>query len=88
MFSDLLCTLLALFSSTAHAVITNPWYATGKEAPQHWLAQLSSRASSRARGVVHGKGNGQQGQQFGVLYKFHEGYTNAVKRPLLVQDLL
>ncbi len=23
-----------------------------------------------------------------VLYKFNEGYTNAVKRPLLMKDLL
>jgi hypothetical protein len=26
--------------------------------------------------------------RFPVLYKFHEGYTNAVKRPLLMSELL
>jgi chromosome transmission fidelity protein 18 len=26
--------------------------------------------------------------EFKVLYRFNEGYTNAVKRPLLLRDLL
>jgi hypothetical protein len=26
--------------------------------------------------------------QFTVLYRFNEGYTNAVKKPLLMRDLL
>ncbi len=72
---------------------------TGREAPQHWLAQLANRANSKQRsrrGAAGGVGNGEggegvqvaNGQQFGVLYKFHEGYTNAVKRPMLMKDLL
>jgi hypothetical protein len=33
--------------------------------------------------------DGQCGRPgFAVLYRFNEGYTNAVKRPMLLQELL
>jgi chromosome transmission fidelity protein 18 len=36
-----------------------------------------------------GDGGSKAGKpQFSKLYRFNEGYTNAVKRPLLMKDLL
>jgi chromosome transmission fidelity protein 18 len=37
--------------------------------------------------VGHGKAS-SSGVNFPVLYRFNEGYTNAVKRPLLMRELL
>ncbi len=42
-----------------------------------------------AEGVEAANCNAQQSQpQFKVLYRYNEGYTNAVKRPLLMRELL
>ncbi|GAB4820762.1 hypothetical protein N2152v2_007808 [Parachlorella kessleri] len=64
--------------------------------------RLQRRPAGAAAGR-HGSGGGGDGAvaggdhdaapggrrgQLPVLYKFHEGYTNAVKRPLLMRDLL
>lgn len=35
-----------------------------------------------------GEGERLSGNQPAILYKFHEGYTNAVRRPVLMKDLL
>ncbi|EFN58850.1 hypothetical protein CHLNCDRAFT_50360 [Chlorella variabilis] len=55
-----------------------------------WLDALKER-----RGARGGGGGGEEGgaaggrhHKFPVLYRFHEGYTNAVKRPVLMRDLL
>ena len=69
-----------------------------------WLDQLKEQrmqrrpagAAGRRAGSTGGDGaagggdtspGGKRGQ-LPVLYKYHEGYTNAVKRPLLMRDLL
>lgn len=60
-----------------------------------WLDQLKEQrlqkqAASRARGAGGGADGNSPGKKgkLPVLYVFHEGYTNAVKRPLKIQDLL
>jgi chromosome transmission fidelity protein 18 len=58
-----------------------------------WLDQLRDArhaAQRRADAVANGadaEGRGGAGR-LPVLYKFHEGYTNAVKRPVLMAELL
>jgi chromosome transmission fidelity protein 18 len=47
-----------------------------------------------AEAVLEAEGNVAEAAQkagtlhFPVLYKFNEGYTNSVKRPLMMQELL
>lgn len=57
-----------------------------------WLDQLRERQyAERAAAASAAAPNGgfAAGQaRFPVLYKFHEGYTNAVKRPVLMTELL
>lgn len=58
-----------------------------RERKATWLDQLKEQRLAKA-GSVGGGGEGGGGQpKFPVLYKFHEGYTNAVKRPVLMRDL-
>jgi len=57
-----------------------------------WLDQLrdrqyEERAAAAAAAAPNG-GFAMGAARFPVLYKFHEGYTNAVKRPLLMSELL
>lgn len=54
-----------------------------------WLDQLR-QGGSRAVGVSGEDGcrAGSGSRRFTVLYKYHEGYTNAVKRPVLMSELL
>jgi chromosome transmission fidelity protein 18 len=52
-----------------------------------------SETSTEAGGTVVAGGGAPAAQklgtiQFPVLYKFNEGYTNSVKRPLMMQELL
>ncbi|KAK9810822.1 hypothetical protein WJX73_010031 [Symbiochloris irregularis] len=61
----------------------------------HWLGQLRqkheqklSMACQHNRQRGSGEAGGQEGAAAPVLYKFHEGYTNAVKRPVRMKDLL
>ncbi|KAL4457647.1 hypothetical protein ABPG75_012512 [Micractinium tetrahymenae] len=54
-----------------------------------WLDQLKEQRMARAAAAGAGAGGDGAGgkHKFPVLYKFHEGYTNAVKRPVLMRDL-
>ena len=45
----------------------------------------SAEAEAGSARLVPGRSHGVQ---FPVIYKFNEGYTNAVKRPLLIRELL
>ena len=54
-----------------------------------WLDTLREASSARAAGANAGEAaGGARGQRFPVLYKFHEGVTNAVKRAVLMNDLM
>lgn len=69
-------------------------------APANWLAALGTNAANRRKAAATsvrptaGQGAEQQGGEatpkpkFTVLYRFNEGYTNAVKRPLTMGELL
>eukprot|EP00983_Pelagomonas_calceolata_P092738 1157702-Pelagomonas_calceolata.AAC.7 len=45
-------------------------------------------AAGGSPGTPGGSGSRAGKPQFSKLYRFNEGYTNAVKRPLLMKDLL
>lgn len=49
---------------------------------------IHHQAQQGDRGPGDGGGQAAQGKHGPVLYKFHEGYTNAVKRVLRMSDLL
>lgn len=57
-----------------------------------WLDELKSKQSTRGRaqqgseGQTHGKK--MRAEDMPVLYKFHEGYTNAVKKTIKIVQLL
>lgn len=51
-----------------------------------WLDALKEQRQARA-GAAGGR-EATRNQNFPVLYKFLEGCTNAVKRPVLMRDLL
>ncbi|KAL4857961.1 Chromosome transmission fidelity protein 18 [Chlorella vulgaris] len=53
-----------------------------------WLDKLKEQHQSRAAAVGREGNEGGRRHKFAVLYRFHEGYTNAVKRPVTMQDLL
>lgn len=63
-----------------------------------WLDQLKEKklASRRPTGAGAGKGAAFPGgssagagrSHMPVLFKYHEGYTNAVKRPLAMADIM
>lgn len=64
-----------------------------RDRPAHkgtWLDQLKEQRQARAAAAAGGgEGAGGAGKaRFAVLYKFHEGVTNAVKRGVLMRDLL
>ncbi|PRW55958.1 chromosome transmission fidelity 18-like protein [Chlorella sorokiniana] len=64
-----------------------------RERPAHkgtWLDQLKEQRQARvAAAAGGGEAAGGAGKaRFAVLYKFHEGVTNAVKRGVLMRDLL
>jgi chromosome transmission fidelity protein 18 len=58
---------------------------------RNWLDQLKDREASKestltsTQGVVTKK---PRAEDMAVLYKFHEGYTNAVRKPVKIHDLL
>lgn len=52
-----------------------------------WLDKLKEQKQAQATAADGGAGATGR-RRFSVLYKFHEGYTNAVKRPVLMRDLL
>jgi len=59
--------------------------------PGTWLDQMKERqhAQRAARAAAASASSGKIGPgQMPVLYKFHEGYTNAVKRPVRMGELL
>lgn len=51
-------------------------------------AGSSKRAATEAAGPVADRAGALTAINYDVLYKFNEGYTNAVKRPMKVQELL
>ena len=57
-----------------------------------WLDQLRDRQyaerTAAASAAAPNGGFAAGAARFPVLYKFHEGYTNAVKRPVLMTELL
>lgn len=57
-----------------------------------WLDHLRDRQyeerTAAASAAAPNGGFAMGAARFPVLYKFHEGYTNAVKRPLLMSELL
>ncbi len=67
--------------------------AAQKERPANkgtWLDQLKEQRQARAAAAAGGgdAAGGGGKARFAVLYKFHEGVTNAVKRGVLMRDLL
>ncbi|KAK9809883.1 hypothetical protein WJX72_001010 [[Myrmecia] bisecta] len=55
-----------------------------------WLEQMAERQQQRKKPVrasQQGKG-ADEPEKPKIVYKFHEGFTNAVKRPVLFKDLL
>lgn len=58
---------------------------------RNWLDQLKDKEASKGttltstQGVVTKK---PRAEDTAVLYKFHEGYTNAVRKPVKIHDLL
>ena len=58
---------------------------------RNWLEQLKDREASKettltsTQGVVTKK---PRAEDMAVLYKFHEGYPNAVRKPVKIHDLL
>lgn len=59
----------------------------------NWLDQLreqklARRAGGAGKGGAAGDSPGKKAKGLPVLYVFHEGYTNAVKRPVKIEDLL
>ena len=67
--------------------------ANAKKAPKGtWLDQLRDQQyaikTAAASAAAANGGFAAGAARFPVLYKFHEGYTNAVKRPLLMSELL
>jgi chromosome transmission fidelity protein 18 len=56
----------------------------------NWLDALREKRTARPVAAGHGEGPGAHASRdkFPVLYRFHEGVTNAVKRPVLMSDLL
>lgn len=55
---------------------------TKPKRPQNWLENLRSKQQAAAK-----PGSAAAGAH-AVLYVFHEGYTNAVRRPVRFADLL
>jgi chromosome transmission fidelity protein 18 len=51
-----------------------------------WLDKLKEQRFARAAAASGGDSRGRN--TFPILYRFHEGYTNAVKRPVLMRELL
>lgn len=66
------------------------------KAPANWLAALRTNAENRRKGIAApgadgttaGGGGGGGKTLFPVSYHFNEGFTSAVKRPLLMKELL
>lgn len=64
-----------------------------RERPAHkgtWLDQLKEQRQAKAAAAANGgeAAGGAGKARFAVLYRFHEGVTNAVKRGVLMRDLL
>lgn len=57
---------------------------------RNWLEELKSKGSSRTNGAggINSKNSKKhRAEDTAVLYKFHEGYTNAVKKPVKMSQL-
>ena len=60
---------------------------------RNWLEQLKDSAKETAtvtctQGGTVTAGKKARAEDTAVLYKFHEGYTNAVRKPVKIHDLL
>ena len=58
---------------------------------RNWLEQLKDRESSKDATFTCTQGGTtkkSRAEDMAVLYKFHEGYTNAVRKPVKIDDLL
>jgi hypothetical protein len=53
-----------------------------------WLDAMKEQRQARACAAGGERGAGGGRRAFSVLYVFHEGVTNAVKRPVLMSSLL
>ncbi|KAI8113754.1 hypothetical protein M9435_003746 [Picochlorum sp. BPE23] len=57
-----------------------------------WLDKLKSKQTTRGRSDQNSQGQTHskkmRAEDMPVLYKFHEGYTNAVKKPIKIAQLL
>jgi chromosome transmission fidelity protein 18 len=57
---------------------------------RNWLEQLKDKESTRDKTFICTQGGTKKSraEDTPVLYKFHEGYTNAVKKPVKMLDLM
>lgn len=57
---------------------------------RNWLEEMKDKEASRNNNCSHGViggGKKHRAEDMAVLYKFHEGYTNAVKKPVKISQL-
>jgi len=55
---------------------------------RNWLDTLKAKEITKKKDAVHGTKKFKKAENMPVLYKFHEGYTNAVKKPIKMFELL
>lgn len=55
---------------------------------RNWLDTLKAKEIIKKKDAVHGTKKFKKAENMPVLYKFHEGYTNAVKKPIKMFELL